>query len=259
VTEELLKPFLERPENAGLYLDFDGTLSEIVHVPSEARPVSGARRLLESLAARFALVSVVSGRSAHQLLEWLGEGIEIWGVHGVERAVDGRVEIIDAATPFVELMATVRAEAERRIAELGLSGVFVEDKGVMLALHFRAAPDVEAARSALDELAGSLAAEHGLKRAGGRLAFELRPPIDVTKANIVLTRTREENLSAAMFVGDDRVDIPAFEALDELAVEGVTTVRVAVDSSEAPPELLKRADIVVNGPAGTIDLLRKLT
>jgi trehalose 6-phosphate phosphatase len=259
VTQELLKPFLERPENAGLFLDYDGTLSEIVHVPSEARPLSGARRLLESLAARFALVSVVSGRSAHQLLEWLGEGIEIWGVHGTERAVGGRVEIIDAATPFVELMATVRAQAERMIGELDLPGVFLEDKGVMLALHFRAAQDVEAARRALDELAGSLAAEHGLKRAGGRLAFELRPPIDVTKANIVLTRTREEKLAAAMFVGYDRVDIPAFEALDELAEEGVTTVRVAVDSNEAPAELLKRADIVVNGPAGTIDLLRKLT
>jgi trehalose 6-phosphate phosphatase len=259
VTEELLKPFIERPENAGLYLDFDGTLSEIVHVPSEARPVSGTRRLLESLAARFALVSVVSGRSAHQLLEWLGEGIEIWGVHGTERVVDGRVEITDSATPFVERMATVRAEAERRIGELGIPGVFVEDKGVMLGLHFRAAPDVETARRALDELAGSLATEYGLKRAGGRLAFELRPPIDVTKANIVLTRTREEKLSAAMFVGDDRVDIPAFEALDELAEEGVTTVRVAVDSTEAPPELLKRADIVVDGPAGTVALMRKLT
>ena len=259
MTEELLKPFLERPENAGLLLDFDGTLSEIVHVPSEARPVSGTRRLLERLASRFALVSVVSGRSAHQLLEWLGEGMEIWGVHGTERVVDGRVEIIDAATPFVDLMATVRAEAERMIGALGLPGVFVEDKGVMLALHFRAAQDVESARRALDELAGSLAAEHGLRRAGGRLAFELRPPMDVTKANIVLTRTREEKLSATMFIGDDRVDIPAFDALDQLAEEGVATVRVAVDSSEAPAELLTRADLVVNGPAGTIALLSKLT
>jgi trehalose 6-phosphate phosphatase len=97
-----------------------------------------------------------------------------------------------------------------------------------------------------------------LKRAGGRLAFELRPPIEVTKADIVLRRTREENLSAAMFVGDDRVDIPAFEALDELAAEGVATVRVAVDSSEAPDELLERADIVVDGPSGTIALLSQL-
>jgi trehalose 6-phosphate phosphatase len=258
VAHDLLKPFIERPDVAGVYLDFDGTLSEIVHVPSDARPLSGARELLEKLAARFALVSVVSGRSAHQLLEWLGDGVEIWGVHGAQRAVGGRVQISEAAAPFEELMGAVRAQAERRIEELDLPGVVVEDKGVMVALHFRAASDVEAARRSLDELAESLATEHGLKRAGGRLAFELRPPIEVTKADIVLRRTREENLSAAMFVGDDRVDIPAFEALDELAAEGVATVRVAVDSSEAPDELLERADIVVDGPSGTIALLSQL-
>jgi trehalose 6-phosphate phosphatase len=258
VTDELLEPFIERPESAGVYLDFDGTLSEIVHVPSDARPLSGARELLGMLAERFALVSVVSGRSAHQLIEWLGEGVEIWGVHGAQRAVGGRVQISDAAAPFEELMGIVCAQAERRIEQLGLPGVVVEDKGVMVALHFRAASDVEVARRALDELAESLATEHGLKRGGGRLAFELRPPIEMTKADVVLRRTREENLSAAMFVGDDRVDLSAFDALDELAAEGVATVRVAVDSSEAPAELLERADIVVNGPAGTIALLREL-
>jgi trehalose 6-phosphate phosphatase len=258
MTDDLLKPFMERPDVAGVYLDFDGTLSEIVHVPSDARPLSGARELLEKLAGRFALVSIVSGRSAHQLLEWLGEGVEIWGVHGAQRAVGGRVQVSEAAAPFEELMGTVRAQAERRIEELDLPGVVVEDKGVMVALHFRAASDVEAARRTVDELAESLATEHGLNRAGGRLAFELRPPIEVTKADIVLRRTREENLSAAMFVGDDRVDVPAFEALDELAAEGVATVRVAVDSSEAPAELLQRADIVVDGPSGTIALLREL-
>jgi trehalose 6-phosphate phosphatase len=258
VSDELLESFTEKPETAGLYLDFDGTLSEIVHVPSDARPVSGARALLPMLAERYALVSVVSGRSADQLLEWLGEEIEIWGVHGAQRAVGGRVQVSDVAAPFERLMEDVRAQAEQRIAELDLPGVIVEDKGVMIALHFRAASDVEAARRALDELAESLATEHGLKRAGGRLAFELRPPIEVSKADVVLRRTREENLSAAMFVGDDRVDLPAFNALDELAADGVLTVRVAVDSNEAPAELLERADIVVDGPAGTVALLRKL-
>jgi trehalose 6-phosphate phosphatase len=258
VSDELLKPFIERPEAAGVYLDFDGTLSEIVHLPSDARPVPGARELLAMLAERFALVSVVSGRSADQLVEWLGGEIEIWGVHGAQRAVGGRVQVSDVAAPFEKLMATVRAQAERRIEEMELPGVVVEDKGVMVALHFRAASDVEYARRTLDELAESLATEHGLKRAGGRLAFELRPPIEVTKADVVLSRTREENLFAAMFVGDDRVDLPAFDALDELAADGVTTVRVAVDSSEAPAELLARADITVDGPVGTVALLRKL-
>jgi trehalose 6-phosphate phosphatase len=258
VSDELLESFIEKPETAGLYLDFDGTLSEIVHVPSDARPVPGARDLLPMLAERYALVCVVSGRSADQLLEWLGGEIEIWGVHGAQRAIGGRIQISDVAAPFEKLMGEVRAQAERRIAELDLPGVIIEDKGVMIALHFRAASDVEASRRALDKLAESLATEHGLRRAGGRLAFELRPPIEVTKADVVLRRTREENLSAAMFVGDDRVDLPAFNALDELAADGVLTVRVAVNSSEAPAELLERADIVVDGPAGTIALLREL-
>jgi trehalose 6-phosphate phosphatase len=35
-------------------------------------------------------------------------------------------------------------------------------------------------------------------------------------------------------------------------------VKVAVDSAEAPPELLARADLIVAGPAGLVELLRKL-
>jgi trehalose 6-phosphate phosphatase len=61
-----------------------------------------------------------------------------------------------------------------------------------------------------------------------------------------------------LFAGDDTVDIPAFEALDALASDGVATVKVAVSSPEAPSELIERADIVVGGPEGTVDLLRSL-
>jgi hypothetical protein len=35
-------------------------------------------------------------------------------------------------------------------------------------------------------------------------------------------------------------------------------VNVAVASAEAPPELLARADLVVEGPAGLVALLRTL-
>ncbi|MDP9233438.1 MAG: trehalose-phosphatase, partial [Actinomycetota bacterium] len=235
---DLLSPFVSAPQNAGVFLDFDGTLSEIAHLPSDARPVAGTRHLLEDMARRFALVAVVSGRSAHQLLEWLGPGVEIWGVHGAERSLDGAVVLSARAEPYAELMQRVKNDAEAAISETDLPGVVIEDKGVMIGLHFRAAADVEAARVALDRLAGELASRHGLLRAGGRLAFELRPPLEFTKAAVVLERSRELGLQAAAFVGDDRVDLPAFDALDILAEEGVATLRVAVDSNEAPPELL---------------------
>jgi trehalose 6-phosphate phosphatase len=258
VDEEVLAPFVERPERAGIYLDFDGTLSEIALVPSEARPVEGATELLERLGRSFRLVAIVSGRSAAELLQWLGPGVEIWGLHGAQRVRQGRVELSDRARPFADLMDRVRLEAEHRVGALALSGVVLEDKGVMLGLHFRSAADPDRARRSLDELAADLATEYGLTRAGGRLAFELRPPIAFAKSQVVLERSRETGLSAAMFVGDDRVDISAFDALDELEKGGVCVARVAVRSSEAPPELLDRADLIVDGPAGVVKLLRRL-
>lgn len=256
--DDLVQRFVRARSDAGVFLDFDGTLSEIVHVPSEARPVEGAVDLLAELAEQVRLVAVVSGRSARELLEWLGEDVEIWGVHGAERTVGGEVVLSDEAAAFEELMQRVKDEATARIQALALPGVMVEDKGVMIGLHFRAAEDPERAATELDAIAADLAEHHGLRRAGGRLAYELRPPHDFSKAAVVLRRARETSLGAAAFVGDDRVDLPAFDALDVLAEEGMTTLRVAVDSSEAPPELLRRADVVVEGPAGAVGFLRRL-
>lgn len=244
---------------SGLFLDFDGTLAEIVHRPSDARPIEGAREVLHELARHFGLVAIVSGRSAHELLTWLGPELEIWGVHGAERTMGGSVVLSNAAQPFEELMRKVHKEAAERVAALGDPGIIVEDKAVMIGLHFRAADDVDSARSELDRIAGEMAREHGLMRAGGRLAYELRPPHDFSKAAVVLDRTRELSLDGAVFMGDDRVDLPGFDALDILEAEdGVVAVRVAVDSAEAPPELIERADVVVGGPPAALDFLRSL-
>jgi trehalose 6-phosphate phosphatase len=259
VNDQLLEPFRSSPEDSGLFLDFDGTLSEIVPIPSDARPVEGARELLADLAARLRLVAIVSGRAAGQLLEWLGPEVEIWGIHGAERTREGRVELSDRAEPYAELMERVRKEAERRVEELGIPGLLVEDKRVMLGFHYRNAPDPEAAGRALGEIVEELAQGYGLLSATGRMAFELRPPIEFSKSQVVLQRTREVSLKAAGFAGDDRVDLPAFDALDALSEEGVATLRVGVDSKEAPPELRERADVLVDGPAGVLEFLKKLT
>lgn len=246
------------PSSTGIFLDFDGTLSDIVMHATDARPLPGVPELLRDLDATYHMVAVVSGRSAHQLVEWLGNDVEIWGVHGAESNRSGRVQLTDQAIAFQELMGRVRAEATDVVARLRLPGVVVEDKAIMIGLHFRGAADVERARVELDRVAQELVDKHGLLRAGGRLAYELRPPSDFSKAAIVLARSREENLRAVAFMGDDRVDLPGFDALDQLAEEGVATVRVAVDSDEAPPELLERADEVVAGPAQAVEWLRAL-
>jgi trehalose 6-phosphate phosphatase len=248
-----LAPFRVRPEASGVFLDFDGTLSEIVPVPSEARPAAGVPELLARLAEALAVVAVVSGRSAEQLLAWLGPSVEIWGVHGAQRSDGGRVALSARAEPYRSLMREVLREARE---ELAIEGVTVEDKAVVVTLHYRSAG--EAARRAVVATAERLADRHGLTVHEGRKSFELRPPVELSKATVVLDRAREANLEAAMFVGDDTVDLPAFGALDELAAGGVATLRVAVRSDEAPEDLLRRADVVVEGPPGVVTYLEQL-
>lgn len=258
MVDNLLRPFLGSPQEAGIFLDFDGTLSEIVHLPGDARPLAGTHELLEELGSAYKVLAIVSGRSADQLVEWLGPNIEIWGVHGLQYAHEGSTEWHDSAQPYLELMSRARREASRRLEELGIEGAFLEDKGVMLGLHFRGASQRREAEAALDAVADDLVSMFGLRRAGGRLAFELRPPIEVSKSIVVLDRSRTAGLRAVAFAGDDRVDLGGYDALDELAAEGVTTLRIAVDSREAPPELLERADVVVPGPGEAAAFLRTL-
>lgn len=256
VSDDLLAPFRARPGRAGIFLDFDGTLSEIVRVPSDARPVEGASGLLADLARSYAVVAIVSGRSATQLVEWLGPDVEIWGVHGAQRASRGEVSLSPLAQPFEALARRVHRAASARVDELGLDGVIVEDKAVMVTLHYRAAADQSRSQDALEQLARELADRYDLTCVAGRASYELRPGVDFTKAAVI--RERAAGLEAVVFAGDDTVDLPGFDALDELAAQGVATLRVAVESDEAPRELLERADVVVDGPAGAVELLRKL-
>jgi trehalose 6-phosphate phosphatase len=80
------------------------------------------------------------------------------------------------------------------------------------------------------------------------------PPLDVDKGTAIRTLLARARLERAFFAGDDTTDLDAFGAVEELEVG----VKVAVDSPEAPAELRSRADLVVPGTAGLVELLRTL-
>lgn len=235
------------PARTAVLTDFDGTLAPIVPNAGDARPLPGVPEVLAELDRRYGRVVVVSGRPVSYLLAQLGDGLELSGLYGLEGMRGGRrVEAPEAAQ-----WRPVVAEAVGRASEL--FDDLVEDKGLSMTIHFRTAPEREGQARAW------AAAEHdrsGLVVRPAKASVELHPPVDADKGTVV--EEVADGLDAVCFLGDDVGDLPAFDALDRLAERGLTTVRVGVRTPEAPPEVLRRADVVVDGPEGALGFLRAL-
>lgn len=232
-----------------MLVDFDGTLSPIVDDPDSARPLPGVPEALERLTGRYELVGVLSGRSLEFLQDLLPTGLVLAGVYGLEVLSNGGRRDHPYAGAWREAIDDVAQSS----GGIGPPGMVVEPKGLSLTLHYRSRPEL-----ADDVLAWAegQAARSGLVVRKARMSVELHPPIDADKGT-ALEMVAEE-LAAVCYVGDDAGDLPAFDALDRLAAAGVHTLKVAVSSDECPPELLDRADMVVEGPEGVLSLLNDL-
>ena len=102
-----------------------------------------------------------------------------------------------------------------------------------------------------------LATRHGLVVEPGRNVIEVRAA-GMHKGNAVETLVREQSAGGFLFAGDDLGDVEAFEAVAALREQGLPTLLVAA-ASEEQTALVPLADVVVPGPDGVLDLLRRLT
>ncbi len=229
---------------AGVLLDFDGTLSPIVARPELAMMRDGARAAIGRLVDRYAVVAIVSGRTPAQLRDLVGiDGVLLAGLYGLgDETGDLAMSLVTAVTD-----ATARVPGTR-----------VERKGGSIAVHFRGADDPRAAEALLHGLLGPIARDAELEIIGGKKVLELVPAGTPLKEGAVERIVEEARLDAVLYAGDDLADVRAFAALDRLAAGGAVTVKVAVHGSETPTELTDAADVIVDGPAGLVGLLRRL-
>jgi trehalose 6-phosphate phosphatase len=233
VSDGLLVDLAADPQRAAILLDVDGTLAPIVERPTDARVPPQTRAEVERLAGRYALVACITGRTGADARALVGVDSAVYvGVHGLE----------------AEPEAQAWAQHLREFAD-GVDWP-VEDKGVTVSFHFRQAKDEASAVEYLEEVAERARAA-GLVPSFGRKVLEVRPPVAADKGTAVSRLLGDRGLTRALYAGDDTTDLDAFRALDGLEL----AVRVAVSSNEAPPELLRTADVVV---AGTEELLEIL-
>ncbi|MGE5272078.1 MAG: trehalose-phosphatase [Thiohalocapsa sp.] len=216
--------------DAALFLDLDGTLLEIAPRPELVRVPDGLPALLARLAAqRDGALAVVSGRRLADvdllLAPWRGA---VAALHGSERRRgDGsfvRAEADDAVAALEELRDPLRLAAAPR------PGVWLEDKGETLALHYRAAPEREAE---LRDLAARLVAEAGdrLRLIAGKMVLEVQPRHH-NKGAAIAAFLREPPFCGRqpVFVGDDTTDEDGFREVNR---RGGVSVRVGPRATTA--------------------------
>jgi len=245
-----LVPLVDRPATSALFLDYDGTLAPIVDDPVAARPLPGVLAVLDRLAARLSMVAVVSGRPVEFLEMVLARpaALHLAGLYGLEDRPPHASTWRDApgAGPWRPVVAALSAQ----LAASAPAGIEVEAKGLTVTLHWRGAPQhVDWVRAAAE----AAVAGEGLRAQPGRLALELRPPLDVDKGTVL--RRLGAGLGALSCFGDDVGDLAAFAAADELGAQGVAVAKVAVVDHESPPEVARAADFTVEGPRGALELL----
>ena len=233
----------------GLITDIDGTISEIVPSPQEARVFPACREHLTALTGKLELVAAISGRPVLEVREMVGiEGMVYIGNHGLERWQNGTVEFSPGAEEYT---AKVLAALDDLRHVLAIEGLTYENKGVALAIHYRLCPDRERARQTILEIVETSALANQFQILEGKMVVELRPPLEVTKGTAVKDLVERYQLRGGIYMGDDIGDIDAFRVMHR---KGFSSLCVIAD--ETPDDVSREADFSVNGVSGVACFLK---
>lgn len=222
-----------------LFLDFDGTLVELRDHPAEVSVPAPVTALVRDLLANFdGAVAIISGRGVDDLARLFAPlELPLAGIHGLERRdAAGRLYRDDEAERALD---AVRASVAEFVAER--PGLFHEDKGGALAVHFRHARDQAAAvRAFLQQQCERL--DHDFHLQSGKDVCELKP-FGRDKGRAVRAFMDEPPFAGRMpvCVGDDDTDEHAFEAVNAL---GGFSIRVG--SAGTPTRARYRLDSVTD-------------
>ncbi|MGO8853302.1 trehalose-phosphatase [Mycobacterium sp.] len=201
-----------------VFLDFDGTLSEIVEQPESATLVDGAAEALRALAAQCP-VAVISGRDLGDVRDRVDvDGVWYAGSHGFELlAPDGTHHQNAAAAGVVDTLAQAAGQIAETLSDV--RGIMVEHKRFAVAIHYRNADPLDVDR--VVAAAHKLGRSNGLRVTTGRKVIELRPDIAWDKGTTVnwllkyIDAGDAPELGAVLplYIGDDITDEDAFDAI----------------------------------------------
>lgn len=209
-----LPPKLD-PLTHALFLDFDGTLAPLQDDPATVFLQEAQTAALLTLGNSMSgAMAVISGRDIQDLSLRIPSDLMRIGGHGLDISRPGELA---SRSPGVapEDLATAFAEAVTPFED-----VWVEAKGRVLAVHYRANPD--AAENLMAVLASAVADHPDYSLQAGKMVFEAKP--SVANKGVALKRTMQTAPFAdrtPVMVGDDMTDEDAMLVASELGGFGV--------------------------------------
>lgn len=208
---------LRRAPQRVLFLDYDGTLAPFCTDPAQAVPYPGVPEVLDAImAGGHTRLIIVSGRWTKDLLPLLRlkRQPEIFGSHGFEQLKPNGEY---AVHPMDESALRALAEADTWRRDIEALGGRCEEKPGCLAIHWRGLPSHNAAqlrervRERWQWMRHTRTRELDWHEFDG--GIELRVP-GRNKGDVVNAILGEMPCgTAAAYLGDDRTDEDAFEAL----------------------------------------------
>lgn len=243
---EKVKTKVDESSSVVLFLDYDGTLTPIAERPELALLPTETRELLREISSlKKYVVCIVSGRSLEDVKRLVGiGGIYYVGNHGLE-AEGPRISMVNLQALNTE---SIIAELHKKLSDelKHIKGVLVEDKTITLAVHYRLVKDEDVAevRDIFSRIVQPYVLESGVKTAENKKTLEILPDVGWDKGRMVVNilnllgynaplqgkiewspihgmipcqaLTRPNVLQ--MYIGDDRTDEDAFNALGECGV-----------------------------------------
>jgi trehalose 6-phosphate phosphatase len=201
--------------NWAFFLDIDGTLLEIEGHPDAVRIGRAEFDLVSGLhRATGGALALVSGRPLAGIdVLFHPLKLPIAGQHGAERR-DAQGKRHRHQFP-VEALQRAAAPVRKFVARN--EGLVFEDKGASVALHYRLAPDLQAAAKEVVEQAVKQA-EGALELQLGKMVYELKPAgVDKGKAIEQFMQEKPFAGRVPVFLGDDVTDEFGFRVVNRLA------------------------------------------
>ena len=199
-----------------LFLDFDGTLTELALRPEAVRIASGLVPTLSSLYTHLGgALAIVTGRRQEDIDGFLAPlRLPLASEHGAQYRLN---DTTYAAVPLPDLDPVLKAAANLAAQHPGL---LVEPKQASVALHYRLAPQLEALCH--DTLAQAMQGIEGVELLRGKRVFEVKSR-GAHKGQAILDFMTQAPFAGRtpIFVGDDVTDEAGFAAVQALGGWGI--------------------------------------